>query len=358
MQAGRRRLTTIAGAAVGVLVLLAGVLYFTGTLQKWRDDSDLSSACKGAVDEDGVRAALGSGTVSVDDGTAPGEGALASCSMAARGGSASMEVEARWSSRNGGVATSLGRTSLATHTAEVTPLGSWPGVLTSEEGMARASVTLQCRNKDGEGLAVNARMARPGDTTEDSAARTAFARATVGIAEKAADVFGCDYRPAGAVPRLPAAPSTAPVALSAADGTCAAIEPLAASAEKRGLPRAWETEASGKAPIEDCVLASPDGKRPGYRLSAYYGSYARSFAEIPEVKSVLKDAEYRSKSAPPVAHAQCPNSPERALYTVSEIVSGGSSPVKNPSRAFETEALTAFAKQSAKQHGCVAPTTS
>ncbi|MBZ4014788.1 hypothetical protein CCS38_03300 [Streptomyces purpurogeneiscleroticus] len=342
---------------MGVLALLAGVLYFTGTLQKWRDDSDLSRACKGAVDEDGVRAALGSGAVSAKDGTASGEGTLTSCSMTARGGSASMAVEARWSSRNSAVATSLGRTSLATHTAEATPLGSWPGVLTSDEGMARASVTLQCRNKDGEGLAVNSRLARPGGSTEDAAARTAFARATIGIAEKAADVFGCDYRPAGDIQRLPAAPSTDPVALSTAGGTCAALKPLAASAQKRGLPRAWETEATGKAPIEDCVLASPDGKRPGYRLSAYYGSYARSFAEIPEVKSVLRDAEYRSKSAPPVAHAQCPGSPERALYTVSEIVSGGSSPVKHPDRAFETDALTAFAKQSAKQHGCVAPAT-
>lgn len=354
MQAGSRRLTTIAGAAVGVLVLLAGVLYFTGTLQKWRDSNDLSSACKGAVDEDGVRAALGNDTVSARDGTASGEGALTSCSMAA--GNASMEVEAYWSNRNSGVATFLGRTSLATHAAEVAPLGSWPGVLTSDEGTVKASVTLQCRNRDGEGLAINSRMARPGDTVDGSAARTAFARATIGTAEKAADVFGCDYRPAGDVQRLPAAPSAAPVALSEATGTCAALEPLAPSAEKKGLPRAWETDASGKAPIEDCVLASPDGKRPGYRLSAYYGSYARSFAGVPEVESVLKDAEYRSENAPPVTHAQCPGSPERALYTVSEIVSGGSSPVKKPSRAFETDALTAFAKQSAKQHGCVAPT--
>jgi len=364
MHASRgRRLGIVVGSGLGILLVLAGVLYFTGTLEKGKDRWDLSRACKGTLDAGSVRAALGGQEVYAEDGTqtdseaAPsGTPPLASCHMAVRGGRNSMEVEIRREARHGGVSQYLQRNAPAAQLTNVAPLGTWPGVLTADQGLARSSLTLKCGSKKGEGLAVDARLAHPVGTSMETSepVRTSFARATVKIAEAAAGEFGCAYRPGKLPARVPADPRVHPVDLSAAGGTCRDLRPLAAAAGRSGVPRAWDSRAGSAAPVEDCVLATSDGQRPGYRISSYYGSYADSFAKSPAMKHARGERGFDKKGTLAWATARCPGTDVRALYTFSGIYdpSGGDIPVRHRARSFEFDALKAYAAASARRHGC------
>lgn len=186
--------------------------------------------------------------------------------------------------------------------------------------------------------------------------RTSFARATVEIAKKAATTFGCDHDSSDTTQSVSTASDKPPVPLPRASGTCEPLRPLASSAKKVAVTRARESESSKNAPIEDCVLTGRDGKIPLYRISAYYGPYAKSFSKNTDMSTVDSEAGMTNEGALTWGTAQCPGTAERAIYTFSLLYDGGSdAQPENPPRSFKIDALTAFAKKSAQEHGCVAP---
>ena len=62
------------GGILVCLLLVAGVLYATGTLQGWRDSRELSRACEGSLAAQQVRDALGSDDVGAQDTSGTGRG--------------------------------------------------------------------------------------------------------------------------------------------------------------------------------------------------------------------------------------------------------------------------------------------
>ncbi|EPD90189.1 hypothetical protein HMPREF1486_05978 [Streptomyces sp. HPH0547] len=355
---GRRgRTRFVLGGVVGCLLLLGGVLYATGTIHTWREHRQLDRACGGNLAPSRIRTALGSERVGASD--TKEDGALASCEATTRNGGKTLTFRLRWGPGDERMMKFLGRTHPSGYNSPLSPLGSWPGVLREEAGATSASLWLRCDRKDHRSLIVETRIeGGPGAVTAPAPAqREKFAAVVVATAEKAAGSFGCDQVRGGSLAGLGGSPRKKPVTLAEARGTCAALRPTESSARRLGLGHVWEARASGTAPVEDCVLTTEaDPQLPAFSLSAYYGPFAEGYSEqvTPRVagkQGVQKDG-WRVW-----ATAKCPGTETRALYVLSGVVGSdaeGTSgvPVKKDDPGFRTEALTAFARQSAERHHC------
>ncbi|MEU2154377.1 hypothetical protein ABZ532_05025 [Streptomyces sp. NPDC019396] len=345
--------------AVTLAIVLAGsgTFYLSGAYDDWRGGRAIGAACEGVLaPEDTLRVLGGKGRArsGAGDLSLLGDPAqsLARCGITTSAGTAAVLFDVRWGGDADAASLFPGRADLRGATGSAAPLGGgWPGTITSASGQSRVSIALQCRNRHDESLLVSSVLsggAGPGDRGE----RTALARATAQAAANAADRFDCTAAPGGPITTTPADPLTTSRPLSRADGTCAPVRSLAPAATRSGVPNAMESASQPQAPLADCFLATPDG-RPGYGMSAVYGPYAKSL-KMSGPADLRRTAGFSEDGNHAWATAQCPGSSERALFTLWRIfdTDDDAYPVRKPARDFEKNALTAFAEQSARQHGC------
>ncbi|WP_327391785.1 MULTISPECIES: hypothetical protein [unclassified Streptomyces] len=124
------------------------------------------------------------------------------------------------------------------------------------------------------------------------------------------------------------------------------------TAEPCSRPRSPAATATTPPSSLDCFLATPDGD-PGYRLSATFGPYAKSYREAGDSSEIHGDAGFDKEESYARATARCPGSSQRALFTLWSVLdSANQETITHPSPEFERAALAAFAKKPADQRGC------
>lgn len=344
--------------ALTLVLAGSGVFYFSGAYDDWRGRRALASACEGILAPDETLQALGGkgpAQTSTGDLSLLGNPAqsLAHCGVTTSAGSAALLFDVRWGSDANSASLFPGRADLRGVTGSSAPLGGgWPGTISVASGQSRASLALHCSNRKDESLLVSSVLSGSAEPDE-SGVRTALTQATTQAAANAADKFDCTTTPGGPITTAPAEPLITSQPLSQADGTCAPLRSLSSAAADADVPNAMESASQKNAPLADCFLATPDDK-PGYGLAATYGPYAKSLKESGPA-DLRKDAGFSKDGNHAWATAQCPGSSERAVFTLWRVLDTDNDayPVKKPSRGFEKAALTAFAKQSAQQYGCV-----
>ncbi|WP_406507476.1 hypothetical protein [Streptomyces sp. NBC_00212] len=99
------------------------------------------------------------------------------------------------------------------------------------------------------------------------------------------------------------------------------------------------------APIEQCRLVGPDGGRT-LKISAYYGPYQQSPRD-PQGNPFLYLGPRGNEDGSAWTTASCPTG--EALFTVEALSSA------DHDRAAVRKALSTFAAESAKRHGCATP---
>ncbi|MEU4996862.1 hypothetical protein [Streptomyces sp. NPDC021622] len=408
-----RKLTAAAGAVLALALLAGGWFWFGGGYDRWATQRQIDGACDGVLPSAEVRDVLGEGPY--DDGPDTDnrtEGELADASLRVecsllrkvevgtgkptRHGSLEVSVRAvperRAKDDDGPAARQQRREDYLGQDGGVYPnvggvlppaaLGQgWNSTFAAGDGFSGAgattSVLLDCARGRG-GLLVTVRAEDEGAGAEDPAVRTAFARTATATAANASAHWGCDAD-------LGKRPRTVPLDVNEDESV-----PLAdATASCEGVPgrgsavsRAWEGARRGT-PVEMCVVGAGPVDAEGrpvprtssdisgqYRLSAFYGPYAQDerYGYLERHDYLEPDRMLGVAPAGPLvfggywASAECEKGGERALFTVEPPGSGshsyGSDKQDKPTaadRAYERAALKAFAKRSAKAHGCKAP---
>lgn len=169
----------------------------------------------------------------------------------------------------------------------------------------------------------------------------AVAELAAGVGRKAARRWSCAANEAGPVP--PVAQPTGQFAPQAATGTC---QGLSIPDDDLWIHWVKETPASADTPVEQCALGETKARDEElYWLSAYYGPYAQARRADPY------DSSLRTKPAGigrdfAWATASCPGAPKAVLTIISTEYGRGAD------EHFLVDTLSAFAKRSAKRHGC------
>ncbi|MFH8468765.1 hypothetical protein [Streptomyces sp. NPDC017991] len=227
-----------------------------------------------------------------------------------------------------------------------TPLGGgWHGFT----GRGVISVVLPCRNKDVS-VAVSAQELTSDAPSPERARKIAELATTIAV--NAARRWSCEADPGGRIPDLPAAPK--PSRSGVAEGTCQGV-PLRGHA---GLVRPiMETETSGTAPMEGCLLGAseaPDGVggEARYRLYGSFGPFAQRLrsASDEEKYGQQYNRTAGSDSYGVWASAKCPGFSARALFTLDSDVRNSLDTAAQ--RDLAENLLTGFAQASAKRHHC------
>ncbi|WP_064273603.1 hypothetical protein [Streptomyces sp. RTd22] len=359
----RRRLGIGSAIAACLLAIAGGTFYFTGSYAKWRDGRSLNEACGGVVPKDEVRTALGSAHVRAESDTtryfpSGEEGRITNCYVEDPDNGKTITVDLHWASKAERVASAIKHEFLTTVGGAAVPMGrGWPGTVVSDEGLY-GGVELGCRNKKGESLLVSTfafdDLLDPENPDEG---RGAFARVTSGIAKNAAEKYDCDTQSGDAIKKIAPNPLRNPTPIAQAEGTCSAVAKL--DLKRRNLESVTEAPADPTSPAEDCYLNNAKGE-PVYRLTALYGSFAKSVRyksssfELHNSLGAGEDSGADAKTHRAYRNARCPEGLDTGLYTLSGLSwSTQSEPsLKEPDPAFERAALKAFAQQSAKRHGC------
>ncbi|MFI0779043.1 hypothetical protein [Streptomyces sp. NPDC021212] len=180
---------------------------------------------------------------------------------------------------------------------------------------------------------------------------------TSGIAKNAAEKFHCDAPSGDAIKKIAPNPLRNPTPIAQAEGTCSAVTKL--DPKRRKLESVAEAPADPTSPAENCYLNNAKGE-PVYRLTALYGSFAKSVRyksssfELHDSLGAGEDSGADANSHRAYGNVRCPAGLDTGLCTLSGLSwSTQSEPsLKKPDPAFERAALKAFAQQSAKLHGC------
>lgn len=169
----------------------------------------------------------------------------------------------------------------------------------------------------------------------------AVAELAAGVGRKAAGRWSCAADDAGPVP--PVAQPAGQSLPQAATGTC---QGLSIPDDDLWIHWVKETRASADTPVEQCALGETRGRDEELHwLSAYYGPYAQAR------RADADDSSLRTESAGigrdrAWATASCPGAP-KAVLTISSTEYGSGADER-----FLVDTLSAFAKRSAKRHGC------
>ncbi|MFF3729795.1 hypothetical protein ACFYXM_05540 [Streptomyces sp. NPDC002476] len=324
--------SVIAATAAAILVAGGGAVYATGVYDNWRDGRALEAGCRGLVDPVEMKRALGAERVSGKGTTGGG------CQAFDPGGTnASVTISLQRGADPESVVVNADRI-LDQHPAGVlVPVsGGWPALVSAGSGTeSYATAFLPCGKGRSDDLLLSLSAVRARSTGTVQERRDALAALVTRAVERAADeqhcVLSANEEKKGvsseAFARLKQA--------GEASGSCRGIR----------YP-AYETEADGSAPVEQCLLADPDGRQT-FRLAAYYGPYPKAPRRDPhrnphDYVGRSGDSGQRSWTT-----ANCPIG--EALYTLE--------PVRPQAAASEREraALRRFAAESARRHGCGTP---
>ncbi|MEU8892274.1 hypothetical protein [Streptomyces sp. NPDC048442] len=333
--AHRTRLGKTVIGALALVLLAAGVVYFSGTYDRWRTP-DPAEACAGTLDRPALREVLTGEAAKEIEYNAPARpGSLTQCVVMGDGPAAarSLWVDVRWGSAAD--SQSLGGT---VGGERIHPVNGWPAVVAG----STATVNLPCLDRKDESLLVD--VALTGVKTLDKwKIRTELASFSVKSAERAAKQFGCAISPGPEVKDVEKEPRDSDaVPLAEAQGTCAPLRPLKSAAAQAGVALAREEPAQKNAPLTQCTLLTSKHLL-GYDLAAVFGPYAKSHRLTSTAKPQIQQ-DSGAQGDYTWATARCPGSPERALFTLKHR--------GKPAPAFESAALKAFATDAAKQHGC------
>lgn len=332
---------------VGLVVVAAAVFYFSGSYDKWRDDSALGEACDGMLpttemhkffgDVSPVRA-KNSGSEKADSGQ------LGECIVSAGSGEIGLRIEATKGSAHEGQAEAIKHRFLGDPLVMAVPLGGgWRGSVTYEDDLLYGSVEIPCTREGQQDESAVASVQTSGADAELNASakrRMGFARILTEFARSVAGRADCKAKAVGGkVESLAKNPLPEKRSVREATGTCAPVREMGEEAGKLGLSHIQEAPTDATSVAEDCYMLH-DGDE-AYRLSALYGGYAKSAKSAVNESGIQADAE-----------AVCPSSPNRALYTLSLVQNNSWRPVEQGKVKFERAVLKAFAERSAKHHGC------
>ncbi|MGY1440108.1 hypothetical protein [Streptomyces reniochalinae] len=357
-----RRRNLLLAITLAVVILAVGGGWATGTFTDWRDRLSMRDACDGVlVGDDDIRDTLGGERVFAEDVQQDSETRDGLTHCLVRGSDQTqpaLRVDVRWSEDAHKEALPQGHADTWQETGTAAPIGKgWPGTVSAVGGDFHATVALACPDgKKAEGkssLLVTADLGRDAQHN-DSHVRTSLARFTTGTAAKAADKYGCPTPQQHRPEKVAQAPLDKSVPLTEARGSCSAVRDLSRKEQHRGITRAQETPADNDAPLLDCFLSTSEGK-PGYRLSATFGPYAKSYQQAAGSSPIHGEFGFdKEEHSYAWATADCPGSPQRALFTAWSVLNDRTNKptVANPSPAFVRNALAAYAKTTADARGC------
>jgi hypothetical protein len=220
-----------------------------------------------------------------------------------------------------------------------TPLGGgWRGIT----DLRATAVVLPCSNRDAS-VAVSAQEIIPGGESPDRARKVA--ELVTATAIEAADRWSCETDRGGRIPKPPAAPK--PSIPGVAKGTCKGV-PFADD----DIRSIQETKATGTSPLEGCLLNETKGTGdPLYELEAAFGPYAQGLRRPDDEDD--DDLQFSRPAGSDRygawASAKCPGYGARALFTIEP----GENTDARPEHDYMKQALTGFARNSAKRHHCM-----
>ncbi|MGA5131733.1 hypothetical protein ACPCTO_18190 [Streptomyces olivoreticuli] len=345
------------GIAASLGILLAGTggyLYFGGYADQ-QDERSMERICHGIVPRSELKTLMKSSDLhGTDDRMPEGKaGWLDGCTVEGQGdGVGTTQFSIGQGSKAGMTLSALGRTEFAGYDGTAVPIGGgWQGAMTRKGPVANASVLLECGGAD-KSLLVSVRS-YPGRKQDDQQSASqrygALAALTTRTAQAAATAWSCHARTAAPTRSTPP-PVTSwpgPTALGQAAGSCRPFASLASTLAQRDIQKAVETP-TGSSPIEDCYLLDSK-ERAVYRLSAYYGPYARDLLSThgwPSSTGNGKNSDYAW------ATYHCPDFFGTARFT-SGIVYDAQGEASAPSDPdLQQQLLMEFAKGSADRHGC------
>ncbi|WP_181765415.1 hypothetical protein [Streptomyces albidus (ex Kaewkla and Franco 2022)] len=358
--AGAKTTKVVVPIVTAAVVAAGAWFYFSGEFDQWRAGSALDEACAGTLPAQDVRSFLDSDVARPAKSQYTSDrkvGRLTNCAVSAEGSSTSLLAEAHRGSKADDNAATIQHTSVTDPSVMAVPLGKrLPGAIIYDGAEAFASVELPCSGKEFESIIASVRTVGAGDSSDvfDKAGRTTFAQVSVGFAKKAAAKYGCKIStPPGSPLSPPAAnplPGSSPV--KQAIGTCRPLAGLAAASKKLGLARVQEAPVGNTTTSEHCYLLD-SRKKEVYRLTALYGHNADSV----RARNAGRRLSQAGGSDPARnwvwAGAKCPSSDSRALFTLGRVSGTAAvSPGFKTDASYEKKALSAFAEESAKRHGC------
>ncbi|MEV6674188.1 hypothetical protein [Streptomyces sp. NPDC051162] len=354
----RRVLLGTAIVLAALLVATGGYLYFGG-YDRLQDDRSLDRACHSILPRSELKTLMKSNELRATDERMfeHDSGWFDGCSVEARDNRrATAQFSIGWGGQAGMLLSALSRNRFGDYEGVAVPIGGgWKGTMTRSGSTINATVTMECQvGSPHKNLLVSVRSYRgtKDDAPSDQGKRFgAMAELATQAAQKAAIAWSCKAQTG--TPTHSASPSEvswpSPVSLQQSIGSCRPLASLAPALTRHGIQKAVETP-SGDSLIEDCYLL--DSKdRPVYRISAYYGLYARDLLSTegwPPSSSAGKDP----KSGDAWASSDCSNSLGTARFT-SGVVSGTQGEVPTSADPnLSAELLTSFVKDAAQRHGC------
>ncbi|UQI47563.1 hypothetical protein M1P56_26080 [Streptomyces sp. HU2014] len=349
-----RRTALIISIALTVLLACTGAYLWLGGYSHWQDKKSLDRACQGILPQSELKSLMSSDLRGTDERMFEvGTEWLDGCTVEAREGRhGTTQLGIGWSDQVGMPLSALGRIEFAGENGAATPIGhGWTGSMTRSGSAGNASVLLECKGLD-RNLLVTVRSYR-GKFSETSSISQGFgslAKVATRTAQKAAAKWDCDAplgRPVGSV--TPPVKMTRDLpSLSRASGSCRSMTSLIAALSQRKIRETLDTP-EGNSLIEDCYLLDAEGHAI-YRLSAYYGPYARDLLRTRAWPNP-DPAGIEQKSGYAWASSQCRNFFGTARFT-SGIVENSDKAAAPVDPGLQRELLDAFAKDSAKRHGC------
>lgn len=326
------RKSVIAVTVAAVLVAGGGAVYATGAYDQWRDGQALEEGCGGLVDAAEMMSALGAERVSGKD--TGGGGCRA---FDPSGTKASVTVSVQRGPDAESVVVNADRILAHDRAGLLVPVGGGrPALVSAGSGSEPyATAFLACGKGADDDLVLSLTAVRDRPVGSLQERRDGIAALVTRALERAAEQHHC------ALPGVTRTKSVPPGAFEKlkkpgeATGTCRGTESAA-----------YETEADGAAPIEQCILAGADGKQT-FRVAAYYGPYPNAPRHDPLRSPYDYVGTSGSNDGTSWTTATCPAG--NALYTLEPLL-----PHATVSER-ERTALRVFATESAERHGCGTP---
>jgi hypothetical protein len=325
--------SVVAMTVAAVIVAAGGVVYASGAYDSWRDGRALDDACKGLVSAAEARETLGMDRVSGKAIGGPG------CRVYDPG---TTNTELVIMMQRGQDAASIRTNSAKILTTDreqaLVPVSNgWPALVSSgTTAKPYATAYLPCGRNADDDIVLSMSVTNANASADPQKRRDGMAVMVTRALKQASKDQGCALPGTKKVTAAPFAGVFDELKKSgAATGTCQGVNSAS-----------YEAQPDPAAPIEQCFLAASNGE-PTFRMAAYYGPYTNAPRRNPFRSPddyVGTDGSNEGKSW---TTASCPTG--TALYTFEPLTSHAKA------GASERQALSTFAAQSAKRHGCRTP---
>ncbi|WP_190133364.1 hypothetical protein [Streptomyces mashuensis] len=340
-------------------VLLAGVgaYLLSGGYDRWQTSRSLGQVCHGVLPQSEIKKLMpASALLGTNDRMSEGKrGWLDGCSVEDDGKPRStVEVSIGWTADAGMPLSALGRMYPSEYEGLVAPIGhGWSGAVATIGSVWHASTVLRCEDaRKSLLISVKWYLGKHGQSAGLGSKSTDLARVATETARRADSQWDCRGRPGNFVKSI--SPAKAPDGnlplLADSAGSCRPAASLAPMLEQYGIRRALEVPFDN-APVEDCYLLDTE-KRPVYRISAYYGPYARDLLGTSASARQSEEAGSDDRSGYAWASAECSNFFGTARFTSRAVRNADGTPAAPRDAGLQRQLVSAFAKDAARRHGC------